>query len=88
MSYTEKSQSPGKIKSTEASVRVVVGIALILAVIETSITNGLNLSYPILIGSYVVLTGLASWDPMHAFLNSVFFKNKTEKEFSNNVVSA
>jgi len=84
MSNTINSQNPGSIKSSEANVRIVVGIALILSIIDTTNTYGLNLSYPILIGCYVVLTGIASWDPVNAVVKSVFTKRSTAKEIAGN----
>lgn len=80
-------QTSGNITVSESVLRIVVGIALILVTLDTAITNDLNLSYPMLIGSYVVLTGITCWDPVYALLSSIFTKNTTKDTTKSEYVS-
>ena len=89
MSKILNNLNSSNVESSESLTRIVVGLAVIIASINMAIIDSINLSYPILIGSFIVLTGIASWDPVYAFFRSVFSKNKNEKfNFSNTATTA
>jgi len=79
MKQMVNTQYAGNIKPTESLVRIVVGLAFIMVSLQMAIIDNVAMSYPILIGSIIVLTGIATWDPIYALLRSMFFKNKNEK---------
>lgn len=86
MKQMVNTQYEGNIKPTESIFRMVVGLVLILVSLHTAIIDNVTMSYPILIGSVIVLTGIAAWDPIYALLRSLFSKNNSEKSMYGDVL--
>ena len=86
MKQTVNTQYAGNIKPQESIVRIVIGFVIILVSLQTAIIDNVTMSYPILIGSIIVLTGIAAWDPIYALLRSLFSKNKNEKSMYGDVL--
>ena len=79
MKQTIDTEYTGNVKPAERLVRVVLGLAFIITSLNTAITDNVAMSYPILIGSIIVLTGIAAWDPIYALLRAFLAKSSSEK---------
>ena len=54
--------------------RFVLGFSIIVYSLHLSITDGLLMTWPILIGSVIALVGIIGWDPLSAFFRSMHSK--------------
>ena len=73
----------GNIKPVGSLVRIIAGLVLIIFSLHNAIVNSVDMSYIILIGSLVVLTGIARWDPIYALFRPI---NSNEKRISGDVL--
>ena len=63
---------PGTVGDFDRIARSVVGIAALSSMLYLAATQGQSYSYPMMIATIVVLSGIAGWDPLYAIKDAIF----------------